>query len=370
MALITQTPLTSGSSGTNGTSVSTASVSPTANRLVIVAVFGGAATPTNATDPTSVSGAGLTFTKLKAQNNTTTFGLNTSLWYAMSASPSTGAITITYPNTQDLFIWSVFELAGVNVAGGTGSNAVNSNTASNQDISGSLTTLGTTLSAFGSSNNGAICATINARATTAATATPDTGWTEIHDLSLVSGGIAFALETQWRDSNDTSPSETWSAAGAIQIVAAEIVAATSSGTLARTNANDTSSANGTTTVIGVVARTNANDTSAASGTTTIIGTVSRTNANDSSAASGTTTIIGVISTTNANDTVSASGSVGSAVSGTLAYTNLNDSVSANGTTVIAGVLSITNNNDTLAASGNAGTPTATKHFRLLRGFGT
>jgi hypothetical protein len=223
---ITQSSLTSGSSGTNGLSIATASVSPTSNRLVIVAVFGGAVTPANATDPSTVAGAGLTFVKLVAQNNTTTFGLNTSIWYAMSAAPSSGAITITYPNTQDLFIWSVYELAGVDATGTNGANAVNTNTAGGQDITGAATSVTATLAAFASANNGAICATISAKATSAATCTPDTGWTEIHEVSLVSSGIGFALETQWRADNDTTALGTWSAGSAIQTIAAEIVAGT------------------------------------------------------------------------------------------------------------------------------------------------
>jgi hypothetical protein len=221
---ITQSSLTSGTSGTNGLSVATASVSPTANRLVIAAFFGGAVTPANATDPTSVAGAGLTFVKLKAQNNTTTFGLNTSFWYAMSAAPSSGAITVTYQNTQDLFMWSLLELDGIDISGSNGANAVNTNTAAGQDITGAATSVTATLAAFASANNGAICATISAKATTAATCTPDTGWSEIHEVSLVSAGIGFALETQWRASNDTTALGTWSAGSAIQTIAAEIVA--------------------------------------------------------------------------------------------------------------------------------------------------
>ncbi len=61
---------------------------------------------------------------------------------------------------------------------------------------------------------------------------------------------------------------------------------------------------------GTVAKTNNNDTSAASGTTTVTGTVAKTNNNDTSAASGTTTVTGTIAKTNANDTCVASGSVG------------------------------------------------------------
>lgn len=125
----------------------------------------------------------------------------------------------------------------------------------------------------------------------------------------------------------------------------------STGTVAVTNANDTSSASGTTTVVGTVARTNANDTSSASGTTTILGTVSVTNAADTSSASGTTTITGTSATTNANDTSSASGSVGDNVTGTVATTNANDTSAASGTTTVTGTLARTNANDTSSASG-------------------
>jgi hypothetical protein len=82
-------------------------------------------------------------------------------------------------------------------------------------------------------------------------------------------------------------------------------------------------------VTGTVAYTNANDTSAATGTTTIVGTLARTNANDTSAASGTTTITGTLATTNANDSVVASGSAG-AITGTVAYTNNDDTAAAVG----------------------------------------
>lgn len=231
-AAITQTALTSGSSGTNATSVATASISPTANRLVVVKVFGGAVTPANATDPSSVAGAGLTFVKLVSRNNTTSFGLNVSMWYAMSASPGSGAVTVTYPNSQDLFIWSVSEYAGVNTTGVNGANAiVAANIATNQDLTGTAATITATLpNAFGSANNGVISALVWGITTpTPATCTPDTGWTEEHDLGLLSGTISFALETQWRASNDSTAAGTWSANGAMQIVAAELVAATVAG---------------------------------------------------------------------------------------------------------------------------------------------
>ena len=112
----------------------------------------------------------------------------------------------------------------------------------------------------------------------------------------------------------------------------------STGTVAVTNANDTPSASGTTTVIGTNATTNANDASSASGSVggAVSGTVSYTNANDAGAAAGTTTVAGTSAKTNANDTAFASGVAG-AVSGTVTVTNANDTIEASGTAGSAGV---------------------------------
>lgn len=112
-------------------------------------------------------------------------------------------------------------------------------------------------------------------------------------------------------------------------------------------------------VSGTLAKTNANDTSAATGTTTVTGTLAKTNGSDTSAASGTTTIVGTLSKSNANDTSAASGTVGSGVSGTVAYSNVNDTSAATGTTTVTGTSAATNANDSAAASGWAGTVSGT-----------
>lgn len=218
---ITQASLTSGSSATNGTSYATASVSPTGNRLIVYAVYGQALTAANAASPTGVSGAGLTFVKWVETNNTSN-GQSLSLWYAMDPTPSTGAITATFTNTQADCVWSVYELAGLEV-GSNGANAVNTNTAT---AAASATSATATLAAFASTDNGAVSATIWAAAGAAATCTPDTGWSEIHDLGVAEGGAGFSLETQWRADNDTTALGTWSATGSVRTVAAEIIAAT------------------------------------------------------------------------------------------------------------------------------------------------
>jgi hypothetical protein len=132
-------------------------------------------------------------------------------------------------------------------------------------------------------------------------------------------------------------------------------AASNDGTLARTNANDTSAASGSVTNTGTLARTNANDTSAASGSQTNTGTLARTNANDSVSASGSTsgTNDGTLATTNANDTSAASGTQTN--TGTLARTNANDGVAASGTAgTISGTVAYTNANDALTATGGGG----------------
>jgi len=123
----------------------------------------------------------------------------------------------------------------------------------------------------------------------------------------------------------------------------------STGTLATTNADDTSAAAGTTTVVGTLAKTNANDTSSAAGTTTVLGTLARTNANDTSSAAGTTTVLGTLARTNANDSSAASGTT--TVTGSLATTNANDTLAASGELPATGTANCTNNDDTCSASG-------------------
>lgn len=176
---------------------------------------------------------------------------------------------------------------------------------------------------------------------------PLTGTSEDFEATRGANGVAHA----WNDS--FSP---FVAAG---VTVKQVSASGSSGTLAKTNANDTLAGSGTTTVLGSLAKTNANDTSAVSGTTTILGTLARTSANDSVVASGTTTVTGTLAKTNANDTSVASGAVGSAISGTLAYTNANDTLASSGTTTVTGLLARTNANDTATASGVAGSVSGT-----------
>lgn len=172
-------------------------------------------------------------------------------------------------------------------------------------------------------------------------------------------GLAYEIQTT---ATARSPSWSWSSSNSCSTTIATFKADNGvSGTLATTNANDTSAASGTTTVTGASSTTNSNDTSSATGTTTVTGTLATTNADDTSAASGTVGggVSGTLATTNANDTSAATGTT--IVTGAVAYSNANDTAAASGWAgLVSGTLATTNANDTVSASGDAGAAEPTK----------
>jgi hypothetical protein len=160
----------------------------------------------------------------------------------------------------------------------------------------------------------------------------------------------------WDQGDDTSTVSRVSPDGWEQFAGA---GAGVTGTSATTNAADTSSASGTTTVTGTSATTNAADTSSASGATTVTGTSATTNADDAAAASGTVggAVSGTVATTNADDAGAASGTT--TVVCTSAASNADDASTASGTTTIVGTSATTNADDAADASGVAGAVTGT-----------
>jgi hypothetical protein len=216
--------LTSGSFNSNETSFATASVSPGANRLVILSVAGSVNVGTQAA-PTSVAGAGLTFTKVAEVLLSGAF-VAVSVWRAMSASPSTGAITMTWAEAQTETQWSVVEFNGVVTTGTNGADAVVQSATNSTTAASTLTA---TLAAFASAANAtyAAHAVENVADATIRTATPDTGWTEIHDLGTAGSGYAISIQTQYLLGNDTTAAVTWSATTSnLGSIAIEIAAAT------------------------------------------------------------------------------------------------------------------------------------------------
>ena len=194
---VTENPLTGASSTTDASSYTTASVTPGANRLVLVQVVNTKAT---LPDTPTLSGNGLTYVQIATVTYDTIASplKRETLFRALGASPSAGAITIDFAGTnQTGCIWSVAEFIDVDTGGTNGSAAVVQSATNNANTGTSLTV---TLAAFGSTDN----ATYGAFAINDNVAiNPGTGFTEIHDNVLGAVPVTGS-ETEWKDSNDTS----------------------------------------------------------------------------------------------------------------------------------------------------------------------
>ena len=172
----------------------TANFTPTANRLVIAGVFsadsdGSAPIPTGA-------GNSLTWAQIDTQSY---FGgiARITLFRALGASPTNGAFTATFGDTQDLGRTIIIaEVYSVDTGGTNGSAAV----VQSDPNTGSGTALSTALAAFGSANNGVLAFWGGASLTT--TLTPEAGHTEVDEES----GCMMSFLA----SNDTTPTATQS----------------------------------------------------------------------------------------------------------------------------------------------------------------
>jgi adhesin/invasin len=188
---VEQTLLTAGNHTTNQKIYPTASVSPAPNSLVTVAILGHRSS-TPAPIPT-VSGLGMTWTQvatitydpLSAPLKTLT------VYRAMSASPGSGPITITFPATVSNAQWIVSQWTGVDQSGTNGSGAIGQTGTNKADATNGL---GVTLGAFGHPNNVAYGVFgVNSKV---AAITPGTGFSEIAEQSSIESPAAD-LQAEW-----------------------------------------------------------------------------------------------------------------------------------------------------------------------------
>lgn len=114
---VTAIPLTTGSSTSNVASYTTASISPTPGRLVLVAVL---ATVGSGTVDVTLAGCGLTWTKVE---QTPAAARTVHLFRAMGA-PTSGALTITGSTSMTSALWQAVEFNGVDTSGTNGSGAI------------------------------------------------------------------------------------------------------------------------------------------------------------------------------------------------------------------------------------------------------
>jgi hypothetical protein len=186
---ITHTLLTSGSNATNLSTYTTASISPAPNALITVALRShrsyGAITPT-------LSGGGMTsWTQVASVDYdpvTSSLGRVT-VFRAMSASPGSGPITITFSGNVSNADWIVSQWTGVDQSGVNGAGAIGQTGSARGDA---VTALSVPLAPFANANNvayGAVGARLNAPAVT-----PGAGFTEIAE---VTPNEATLLEAQW-----------------------------------------------------------------------------------------------------------------------------------------------------------------------------
>lgn len=202
---ITMATLTSGNNTVDATSFTTASITPTANSLVLLAL---AYTKTPPAVPT-ITGNGLTWVNVTSvsYNSIAAPGIQIAVFRAMGASPSAGTVAISFGGATQLgCAWSFAEFAGVDQTGTNGSGAVVQSATNATDST--TATLTVTLSAFGSSNN----VTYGAYgAQAAAVQGVGTGFTLIHETGYPTPNNRLLAE--WKNANDTSVTFTPSTTG-------------------------------------------------------------------------------------------------------------------------------------------------------------
>ncbi|MDO8640302.1 MAG: hypothetical protein Q7R33_02060 [Nitrosarchaeum sp.] len=188
-----KTNLTSGG-GKDTLTFDTASITPSANKLILLsctAYDGDSTVP----EPT-VSGCGLTWVKI----DTRISGDNhrrVTLFRAMGASPSSGAVTITFSIALWGCAWGVSEFGSVDTSGTNGSGAIVQSAVNGVDGALGLTI---TLAAFGSTNNATFGAFGSSHTTTVGS-----GFIQVNTYQTDPGQWYENTNTQeWRDDNDTS----------------------------------------------------------------------------------------------------------------------------------------------------------------------
>ncbi len=152
-AAITTTLVADASSSTDATTYTTASITPTANNLVLAWV-----TNTRASSPTipTLSGNGLTWVQVA----TVTWGTisaptaRTTLFRAMGAAPSAGIVTIDFAgSTQTGVGVSIIQFGDVDISGTNGSGAVVQSVTGSTDSATAAAGLSITLAALGNAAN-------------------------------------------------------------------------------------------------------------------------------------------------------------------------------------------------------------------------
>jgi hypothetical protein len=193
-----------GSNLTSGTqdagsfsSVNTASITPTSNNLVLAAV---AIRNGSSTAPTvsSITGNGLTWVQVATiQYDTSGASLRSiTVYRALGASPSSGAVTINFSETETAYAYCIDQFSGIDTSGTNGSGAIVQSVTNKDETP--PTGLTVTLAAFASVNNATYGAFGESNGYTQAVGS---GFTE---LASPEASTEIGALTEWNSANDTS----------------------------------------------------------------------------------------------------------------------------------------------------------------------
>lgn len=222
--VISVTNTTSGTDEDGNSTATTASVSPSANKLQLLTVVHRNVEGSGPVTPTA-SGNSLTWVAINSIifDDVGTSRMRVTLFRAMGSSPTSGAITIDFSSENQTHVaWVLDEVTGMSTSGTNGSGAIVQNT-TNADSTGTVSTITATLSAFSSSDN----ATYGAWGENGnETATQGSGFTLIK--TSISSTNAQAT-SEFRPDNDTSVNMSYSANAQIGVVAIEIAAPSAGG---------------------------------------------------------------------------------------------------------------------------------------------
>lgn len=218
MAVPTFTNLTTNASGTDQSAYVTASIAPTAGRVLLAGIANERASSATAAQP-SLSGGGVSSWTLVGTLTANTDERLSIFRANVGASPSSGAVTIDFSaETQNSCAWSIVEAADVLTTGTNAADAV----AQFEDASASgSSALSVTLgSALGAADNRILVFGFIRAASR--TVTWDTGYADVSGAQASASGISL-VAGYGRNGDSQVVSGTWSGGGNLISMAAEVV---------------------------------------------------------------------------------------------------------------------------------------------------
>jgi len=217
---ITANNLIGAGSAASQNSYTTASYTPTTDRIVLIAVSNprGAGSPNTPT----ISGNSMTWTQIRTFLDASASLRRLTVFRGVATAPSTGTIVINFAGqSQDSCMWSITEYDGTDTTGTNGSNAIVQSVTG--EANGTSTGVTATLAAFSNVNNatyGVVRHNSNGLAIT-----QGSGFTEINEISITNN----RSQTEFKDTNDTTVDWSWSStslnATAIAIELKSLIAA-------------------------------------------------------------------------------------------------------------------------------------------------